>query len=217
MLILSGTGLTTNLSLELSSSSTSSTTSVFILSMHSHVRLQHTARESRGFELVFCRKSVSSTPPMTKSVISSSPMLSKEERRQQFEAQVKAQDELLQQQTQQQPDSTYADIHTTPSIAGSLDFLEAAPYAMDPNLAVYASTPLVVGSFGPDPALAGQPAAGTYGSDLTLSLPVMSGDPMTNMSAISYCQQPDLTYYKNVPVGQSPFQRTYGFICVCLF
>jgi hypothetical protein len=192
-----------------------------------------------------CRKSVVTTSPSVKLVLSTPPTLSKEERRQQFEAQVKAHDELMQQKVdfqqqqlqQQQPDSTYLDVYAVTSGGSNVDFADAAQYSLDTALTAYStdpslalapgayssdlavSVPVVVGSYASDP-LARSLAAATYGPDIALSTPVVTTDLATNISSIGYCQQPDMAYYNNPAVAQASYQRrfiTYRFMFVASY
>jgi hypothetical protein len=167
---------------------------------------------------------------LAKSVLLTPPTLSKEERRLQFEAQVKAHDELMQQKVdlqqhqlqQQQPDSTYADMYAVPPGRGNIDFSEAAQFSMDASITTYTAdpslalaagayssdlamqVPVVVASYGSEPSLTRSVPTGTYGPDMTLSTPVVA---TTNMSTIGYCQQPDMTFYNNSAVAQASYQR----------
>jgi len=185
-----------------------------------------------------CSKVMVSTSPAIKPVPSTPSTMSKEERRQQFEAQVKAHDELMQQkndlqlQQQQQPDSTYTDIFAgTPSgvsfnYADSTQYpVDASQYPVDASGAVYAVDPsllmssggygsdmnmslqLPVGSYGPDLTMSGTMAHGTYLQDMTLSAP-LTVDQAANMSAVTYCSQPDISYYNT--------QASYPRMCLIM-
>lgn len=173
-------------------------------------------------------KLVISTSPAIKPVQSTPPALSKEERRQQFEAQVKAQDELLQQkndlqlQQQQQPDSTYTDLYTATSSGVSFTYADSTHYPVDATMGTYPVDPsmsmaagsygsdatmslhLPVGGYGQELVMPGAMVQGGYLQDMTLSAPVTL-DHAANASSLTYCSQSDLAYYNSQ--AQAPYPR----------
>ena len=182
---------------------------------------------------IICRRPIVSTPPSAKSVLSTPPLLSKEERRQQFEAQVRAHDELMQQKVDfeqqqlqhQQPDSTYTDLFATPSASTSFDYPEVTQYSLDTQVDRYlvdASTSLVPGTYGSDliMPLQRQLAVASYGSDTALSGPLISGTYSSNVAlsaqvgvgdqtSISYGSLSDQAFFGTQPGLPASYQRKF--------